>query len=227
MRIAIVSLPRTGGTSLGKWLASELNSVYNNGHGPSCSGIDRQIKHKNFQYIHEPINLRHSSQPDFESHMWDTVSTTDNVVIKYVLNEFGWKASNIEPILNDYDIIIKHYRQNLYEEARSWVYQEFSRDDDDEKLFYHEPYTLLNDWEEQRQDDIKDYEKELEIHLQELLKIESDLTTTYEQIYEQQDIDDISKFFGFDPQYLDIINPKNRLYRGTEIIDLKKKQTLI
>ena len=200
MRILIITLPRTGGTNFGKWLGKELD----------------------YQFITEPRNykrqkIRGYTQKDLEK---------DDIVVKYTFDELKYKTKNVVNEISKFDFSILHVRENVYEEARSWLYHEFSKGDT-KNLKWHEPYFIYQDWEEENKQNIQSLVEDINGGKNSLLNITFDLYTTYEGLYYGDEYKTLSQIFEFEPKYLDIINPTNRYLQGTKTFDIKQNKTLL
>lgn len=197
MRIIIVTLPRTGGTNFGKWLATELS----------------------YEFMSEPVNYKRQNLANYDL-------SKDNIVVKYTFDELNYRKERAQKRINDFDFSIVHYRKNTYEEARSWSYHNFYKTIS-HNLKWHEKYFIYQNWENKNLELIKEKQKFLENKTKILLELKSNLVTTYEGIYNSDEHKKLESIFSFTSKNLDIIDTTNRYYQGGIDHSNKKNKTLL
>ena len=181
MRIAIVTLPRTGGTVFTRWLGKELN----------------------FKTIYEP----HWSNYHIETQYTDyEIWEQPNTITKWIVDEFVYFNTNINDCLTSYNFVIVHSRDDLYEECRSFVYAAKSLIGKE----WHTKYTIPPDWETLNKDKIDEFTNSFSINKSKLLSLSCDINTTYEGTYYGNDSEKVSDLLKFTPKYLDMLDSKHK-----------------
>lgn len=197
MRIVILTLPRTGGTNFGKWLATELD----------------------YEFMSEPVNYKRQNLANYDL-------AKDNIVVKYTFDEFKYKIDTAEKILKEFDYVILHYRKTTYDESKSWAYHNFYKREYS-NLDWHKNYFIYQNWEEKNKNLILEKEKFIKNKLNLLLTIKSNLITTYEDIFFSDGYKKLENNFNFKSKHLEIINSKNRYFQGNKKYETKIQKTLL
>jgi hypothetical protein len=181
MRIAIVTLPRTGGTVFTRWLGKELG----------------------FNTIYEPhwsVHHREATYTQYE--IWEQ----SNTITKWILDEFDYLDMDANHYLASYDFVILHTRDNVYEECRSFLYaaKNFLGSG------WHMKYNLPSDWETLNKDKIDEFVNKFSIDKSKLLSLKGNINTTYEGIYYGNDSEKLSDLLKFTPKYLNMLDSKHK-----------------
>jgi hypothetical protein len=183
MRIGIVTLPRTGGTSFTLWLAKELN----------------------YSPILEPhwyTKTKTKKYTDYE--IWEQ----DNTITKWIIDEFEMIEKYPKEVLNQYDFTIIHTRKDVYASAKSLVYARQHA----KGIDWHSKYSLDDNWENENIDNIKEIEKHYLKERDKLLSLNADLNTTYEGLYYGDEYTLLSEKLQFIPNHLNLIDNKRRYF---------------
>jgi NADPH-dependent 7-cyano-7-deazaguanine reductase QueF-like protein len=182
MRISIVTLPRTGGTSFTRWLGKELN--YKTIYEPYWSNhFDRKIKYT-------------------DSELWEQ----PNTLTKWILDEFEYLDNGINYYLASYDFVILHTRDDVYAESKSFTYALNSFNSSG----WHMQYVIPPDWETLNKDSIEEITNKLSVDKSKLLSLTGNINTTYEGLYYGDDSKRISDLLNFTPKYLNMIDCGNK-----------------
>lgn len=181
MRIAIVTLPRTGGTIFASWLSKELS----------------------YKHINEPYWSNHYRERKYTPYeMWEE----PNTVTKWILDELQFLGGDINTHLSSYDFVILHTRVNVYDECRSFIYaaKTFLSNQ------WHMMYAIPDGWEEKHKDEINEYVKKFLVSQSTILSLNGDIKTTYEGIYYENDSQKIIDSLKFTPKYLNMLDSKHK-----------------
>lgn len=182
MRIAIVTLPRTGGTSFTKWLGKELD--YKTIYEPHWSNLyNRKIKYTEYELWEHP-----------------------NTLTKWILDEFDYMDNDINHYLSSYDFVILHTRDDIYAESKSFAYALKTFDSSG----WHAQYTIPSDWEDFNKDIIEQFTNKLSVDKAKLLSLSGDINTTYEGLYYGNDSEKLSNLLKFTPKYLNMLDSGNK-----------------
>jgi len=181
MRIAIVTLPRTGGTVFTRWLGKELDfkTIYE----PHWSVYHREAKYTEYEIWKQP-----------------------NTITKWILDEFQYFNVDVTECLASYDFVIIHTRDNLYEECRSFVYAAKNLIGS----AWHMKYNIPSDWETLNKDKIDEFVNTFSIDKSNLLSLNGDINTTYEGVYYGNDSEKLSDLLKFTPKYLNMLDSKHK-----------------
>lgn len=149
---------------------------------------------------------------------------TNDVVVKYTYDEFDWKLDGVYDELKKFDYVITHYRKNTYEQAKSAVFYELNIIG---QRTYKEGQSYMIDegWENEHKQYIQKIQNDLERFLIDIKSVTSDVLMSYEELYYGDGYKKIEALFGFTSQHLDILNTKNRYFKG--IKPSKKNKTLL
>jgi hypothetical protein len=203
MRVLILTHPRSGGMSLMKFIASELN----------------------YEFYHEPFfgNGDGLSDEDINSKL-----LVDN---KIVVKDFPFRIKergyNLDEVITNFDKVIIHQRHNQRDVAISSLY--FDLTNGDKKM--HQIYELDKEWIKNNENKINETIKN-NLHLyQDLNDLKIDcLHTTYDGLFvDKFHITKLTDYLKIcDPRYLDILNENRRLQNGNiGMINVKVKPKFI
>lgn len=192
MRILIIATVRTGGFQLGSWLANEMG----------------------YKFIHEPRILRENIiyhiPPDnimvYEPLINSKLSTRDNIVVKYLVNDYEELTKYID--IKSWDKIIGIFRKNKTEAAESFVKAYETQN------WHTKHYKITDSWLEKNKHKIEEYIDKLEYHYAKINDIkEIELMVTYEGIYNtKEDIQKIIDYVEISKTKYDILlNNTNRM----------------
>jgi hypothetical protein len=179
MRIAIVTLPRTGGTNFAVWLCRELG----------------------YKSINEPYWSNHHRERKYTPYeMWEQ----PNTVTKWIFDEFEHMEGDINTYLASYDFVILHTRVNVYEECRSFLYaaKTFLSHQ------WHMKYAIPSGWEDEHKDEINEYVDKFSANQSKINALNGDIKTTYEGIYYENDSQKLIDILKFTPKYLNMLDSR-------------------
>lgn len=187
MRILIYTGYRTGSTSLGEWLSTELNLTYH----------------------HEPFNkLNAASQKNYKNF---SIEKSNDCIIKISPID----GFNFELLKSLFDKVIILYRENTIEQAESMIWanqKKIYHHEYSYNILTYAHYTITSAWQKSHSDEINYRKAELEKE-NILLKNLDGFILTYEELYySNEGIEKIENYIGFTSKSK--FNKVNKLRNG-------------
>ena len=190
MRVAIIAHHRSGSTNLSKWLSMELG----------------------YDWISEPYNTDTKYWNNNVKERYQKSLVNDNIVVKYIYNQFTDKTQIIETI-NSFDKLIILTRDNIRECAISSIYVNIINK-------AHNSYILDTTWLRENEKQIENVMYDINISNNKLKNITEGLQITYEGIfYTKEDVIKLKDYLKLDVlKYVNFIDKKNRYQNNTNLI---------
>jgi hypothetical protein len=200
MRILILTHPRSGGLSLMKFIASELN----------------------YEFYHEPFfgNGDGLSDEDINS----ILLVGNNIVVKDFPFRIIERGYDLYDVISKFDKVIIHKRDNQRDVAISLAYFELTNNGN--KM--HSTYKLDDEWIKNNQEGIDKMfiqVKDMYSFIDDTL-IKPGIVTTYDGLYnDKSEIPQLLEFLNIlHPRFLDILHNRHRLQNGSigmEFVNVK------
>jgi len=154
-------------------------------------------------WISHELNLRYIHEPLINKHHVD-----DKTVVKYI--DYNFTNKQIEEKITEYDYSIVHIRKNTYEQARSKLFHDLYK----KNMTWHEPYKIQSDFEITYKKDIFKLSQKYKELNQKLIEINSNIITTYEEIFENGLYEKVGHILQFDQKNTKLLDKKNRYFCG-------------
>jgi hypothetical protein len=190
MRVAIIAHHRSGSTNLSKWLSMELG----------------------YDWVTEPYNTDTKYWNNDVKKRYQKSLVNDNIVVKYIYNQFTEEHQIIKTI-NSFDKLIILTRDNIRECAISSIYVNITKN-------AHTNYILDTNWLKENEKQIENVMYDINISNNKLKNITEGLQITYEGIfYTKEDVIKLKDYLKLDVlKYVNFIDKKNRYQNNTNFI---------